>query len=148
MMSGVTAPPCGRGFIWRTGKYRTSQRGRFERAPGMSALPQLLTYRCGAANRCFGPISEFAACFDKLTAAALRAAFALPRFQEIRASAKSLRGLVRGGRGRRRRGWLIDKASPAPAPRAARNFAPSAAARWRRPSGTLPRLARYSPDRA
>jgi hypothetical protein len=55
MMSAVTVPP-GRGFIWRAGKYGTSQLHRFKHAPGMSASRlQLLTYRAAQRSARFGP---------------------------------------------------------------------------------------------
>jgi hypothetical protein len=41
MMSGVTVPPWWSRFIWRAGKYGTSQLHLFKHAPGRSAIPPI-----------------------------------------------------------------------------------------------------------
>ena len=57
----------GRGFIWRAGKYETSQLHRFKHAPDRSVYFQLLTYRCGAANRRFGQKRAYGNPLDDIT---------------------------------------------------------------------------------
>jgi hypothetical protein len=54
MMSGVTVPPWRSRVYLASGKVGNKSIGRFEHASGTSLYPQLLTYRCGAANRRFG----------------------------------------------------------------------------------------------
>ena len=57
-MSVVTVPP------WRSRFYLAQENTEqvnclvSKHAPGMSAIPQLLTYRRGAANRRFGPLGD------------------------------------------------------------------------------------------
>ena len=58
MMAGVTEPQWWSRFYLASKKYETSQLYRFKHAPDRSVHFQLPTYRCGAANRRFGPICD------------------------------------------------------------------------------------------
>jgi hypothetical protein len=58
MMPDVAAPPWRSRFYLASGKVGNKSIASFQACTGMTDLPQLLTYRRGAANRRFGPVSD------------------------------------------------------------------------------------------